>query len=224
MFRWFAKRYGAELAEMEGTPQDYRSFRAFFRRPLQPHARPIAASELVWPCDGKVVTAGAIDGGRLLQVKGIDYGLDEFLIDDALAQTFHGGSQATVYLAPGDYHRVHAPFAIRVDTVRAIPGAYFPVNPPAVRAVPRLFARNARVVFAGVHPPTGRTAAVVMVAALNVGDIAGTAVVGSELSRGDAVGQFGFGSTAVVLLGPGSGCAFTDTPPETVVRMGQAVD
>jgi phosphatidylserine decarboxylase len=221
-YGWFARRYDAALDEVDGDLRDYRSMFAFFQRPLRSGARPIERdADFVWPCDGKVVTAGKISGDRIPQVKGVDYGLEEFVGDPRLASSLAGGSQVTVYLAPGDYHRVHAPFDARIVGVRRIPGTLYPVNQPAVRAVPGLFVRNARVVFESLLDD-GRPAAIVMVGALNVGHIYESVAVGQPVTRGDEVGRFGFGSTTVVIVGPGG----TDLPPvgaETVVRMGRGV-
>ena len=66
-----------------------------------------------------------------------------------------------------------------------------------------------------LHPFSA--AAVVMVGALNVGDVHQCAAPPATLDRGDELGRFGFGSTTVVLLGPGDP-AFGDCAPETVVR------
>lgn len=220
VFRLFARRYGADLDEVAGELADFRSLQAFFQRPLREGARPVDGSApLVWPCDGRVVTAGPLDGTRIPQVKGVDYDLAELCGDAALAEGLAGGSQATIYLAPGDYHRVHAPFDGEIVAVREIPGTLFPVNPPAVRAVPRLFVRNARTVFAA-RLDDGRPGAVVMVGALNVGDIHRTVGAGDRIRRGDEVGRFGFGSTTVALAGPG-GPAFAPCTPETVIRTGR---
>ena len=220
-WRAFARRYGAELGEVQGELRDFRSLQAFFQRALRPSARPVADSPLVWPCDGRVVTAGAVAGERIPQVKGRDYALADLLGDPALARALAGGSQATVYLAPGDYHRVHAPFAATVESVRAIPGTLFPVNPPAVRCIRDLFVRNARHVFA-CRLDDGRRAAVVMVGALNVGGTSVTAKPGARVERGGELGRFGFGSTAIALLAAGAP-AFADVPAETRVRMGGAI-
>lgn len=217
-YRCFARIYGADLAEVDGDLAAFGSLQQFFQRPLRAGARPVAAAPLVWPCDGRVVTAGPIAGDRIPQVKGIDYGLGELLADRALAAALAGGSQATVYLAPGDYHRVHAPFAARVEAVTPIAGTLFPVNPQAVRCIPRLFARNARHVFRCTLAD-GRAAAVVMVGAFNVGGTIVTAAPGSRLAPGDELGRFGFGSTAVALVAPG-GAAFAEVAPGTRVRMG----
>jgi phosphatidylserine decarboxylase len=221
-FGWFARRYGASLAEVHGDLRDYRSLFAFFPRPLREGARPVEKdADFVWPCDGRVVTAGPIEGGRIAQVKGVDYGVDEFVGDPRLGASLAGGSQATVYLAPGDYHRVHSPFDAHIVGVRRIPGTLFPVNPPAVRAIPGLFVRNARVVFEA-RLADGRPAAIVMVGALNVGHIHESVATDGRVAAGDEVGRFGFGSTTVILVGPG-GPALPRVAPETVVRTGRAV-
>lgn len=220
VYGWFARRYGAELSEAASAPEDFRSMQAFFRRPLRPGARPVADTPLVWPCDGRIVTAGAVCGGRMLQVKGRDYALADLLGDSALAAALADGSQATIYLAPGDYHRVHAPCSLTVERVAALPGTLFPVNPPAVDCIDRLFVRNSRHVFQ-CRLDDGTAAAVVMVGAYNVGQTTITAVPG-PVAAGGELGQFGFGSTVVVILGAG-GMQFPQLPRELRVRCGGAV-
>ncbi|MFM1874121.1 MAG: hypothetical protein RL398_3543 [Planctomycetota bacterium] len=220
LYGWFARRYRADLAEVDGPVDQFASFATFFRRPLRAGARPIAPSGLVSPCDGKVVTAGPIRGDRIEQVKGRDYSLTDLLGDADLAARIAGGSQLTVYLAPGDYHRVHAPFAARLARVTALPGTLFPVNPPAVACIRDLFARNSRHVFACTLED-GRAAAVVLVGAYNVGDTLVTKHDG-EFRAGDELGQFGFGSTVVVAIGPG-GLAWPELAPERRLRMGESI-
>lgn len=215
---WFARRYGADLTETEGAPGDFASLQAFFQRPLKPGRRPIAEAALVWPADGRIVTAGPITGGRIPQVKGVDYSVTEFLGNEALAARLAQGSQATIYLSPKDYHRVHSAFDAEVRAVRSIRGTLYPVNEPAVKAIEGLFVRNARKVCECVLPD-GRAAALVMVGALNVGDISVTCAVPGPLKRGDEVGRFGFGSTVVVLV-EGGGAGFGEREPGTVVRVG----
>lgn len=216
----FARRYGANLAEMEGELRGFRSLAEFFQRPLRDGARPIADAALVVACDGRIVTSGRIEGGRIAQVKGVDYGLGELLGDEARAARIDGGSQQTIYLAPGDYHRVHCPFDATITAIRALRGTLFPVNPKAVQAVPGLFVRNARVVF-DAELADGRLGAIAMVGAFNVGDVHRSCSVGARSRRGDELGRFGFGSTVVCVVGPG-GPGFCERPPETVVRTGAA--
>ena len=59
--------------------------------------------------DGKVSELGAIDGGRLLQAKGMTYTVEALLADPEKAQAFLGGTFLTLYLAPRDYHRIQRP-------------------------------------------------------------------------------------------------------------------
>jgi phosphatidylserine decarboxylase len=219
-YRWFARRYGADLAQVDGELASFRSLSRFFQRALRSGARPVADGPLVWPCDGRIVTAGPVANGRIEQVKGRDYALADLLGDAALARSLDGGSQATIYLAPGDYHRVHAPFAALIERVVALPGTLFPVNPPAVRCIRDLFVRNSRHVF-WCRLDDGRTGAVVMVGAFNVGGTTVTAQPGARVPPGDELGRFGFGSTAIALVAHG-GPAFAPAAPETRVWMGGA--
>lgn len=219
LYGWFARRYGASLDEVHGSLIDFVSLQQFFRRPLREGARPIAATPLVWPCDGRIITSGRVENQRLEQVKGQDYALADLLGDATLAQSLEGGSQVTIYLAPGDYHRVHAPFGAEIESVTAIRGTLFPVNPPAVECIDNLFARNSRHVFR-CRLASGLPAAVVMVGAYNVG---GTLVTQQRgpVRAGDEIGQFGFGSTVVAIVGKGP-LAFAELAREHRVRMGGA--
>lgn len=221
VYGWFARRYGASLDEMAGTAAEYRSLAQFFQRPLRAGARPLAGDALlVWPCDGKVITSGPLDRDRIPQVKGRDYSAAQLLQDGELAAALAGGSQVTVYLAPGDYHRVHAPFDAEVTAIRHIPGKLFPVNPGAVESIPELFPRNERVVFT-CRLPDGVPAAVVMVSALNVGDTV-VSVQPGPVARGEELGRFGFGSTTIVLVGP-QGPTIPELSRETKVRVNQRI-
>ncbi|MEC7584019.1 MAG: archaetidylserine decarboxylase [Planctomycetota bacterium] len=219
-YRWFARRYGANLEEIDGDLTDFQSLQRFFQRGLRSDARPIADTALVWPCDGRIVNSGPIDNGRIPQVKNVDYSVGELVGDDSLAEQLHDGTQVTIYLAPGDYHRVHSPFDCTIEAVTALPGTLFPVNPPAVRCIPRLFVRNARHVLR-CRLPDGRLAATVLVGAFNVGGTRITVEPGQSIAKGDEVGQFGFGSTVVALLAKGQP-GFGVTPGDSVVRMGGA--
>jgi phosphatidylserine decarboxylase len=218
-YRWFANRYRAALAEAAEPLEHYRSLQEFFRRALVPGARPLGNGPLLWPCDGRIVTVGPVRDGRIEQVKGQDYALADLLGDAELAAALDGGQQATIYLAPGDYHRVHAPFDGDLEAVLPLPGTLFPVNPPAVRCIPRLFAHHSRHVYR-CRTTSGHAAAVVLVGAYNVGDTLVSKSKGA-VHKGDELGQFGFGSTVVVVLAKGA-ARFREVSSETAVRMGAA--
>lgn len=193
----------------------YASFDAFFTRALRPGARPIADVPLVSPADGKLSAAGPIDGAGKIVVKQQVYDVAELVGDAKQGLRFVGGEFAVVYLAPSDYHRVHSPVDGTVAELVGIPGDLFPVNAVGEAHFPGLFVRNNRV---AIHIDTehlGRVT-VVMVGATIVGRISVTMIPEpsvpkgitrlappTPVRRGDELGKFHLGSTAVVLLEPG---------------------
>jgi len=243
----FIAAYGVDMAEAaQREPAAYASFNAFFTRPLADGCRPQPADPLALasPADGRISQCGAIEDGRLLQVKGLPYALDDLFDGDiALAGHFLGGSFATIYLAPYNYHRVHMPLAGTPRLLRHVPGALYAVNSVTARHVPRLFARNERVIV--VCDPGPRAFALVMVGALNVGSIelgflpgepfcnrpaAGGLTAGrthalavDALARSAEFGRFNMGSTVIVLAAPGLLDWQPDVVENRVVRVGEAL-
>lgn len=238
----FLRLFDVDLSDSVGRPpDDFESFNAFFTRALTDGARPLPAdaSVLASPVDGTVSQAGDVAQGTLLQAKGYRYGVGDLLGDPAATSTFDGGQFVTIYLAPYNYHRIHMPLAGSLREMRYVPGRLFSVNGATVAAVPRLFARNERVVcrFDTAAGPL----ALVLVGALNVGSIetlwAGevapstTRVATSwhygpgevELARGQELGRFNMGST-VILIGPPGGLSLAPAlAPLQTLRMGEAI-
>ena len=146
----FIKQFGVDMNEAKRkTPAEFRCFNDFFTRELEDGARTIEgdASVLSSPADGAVSQLGEIVDGRVFQAKGQDYCLTELLGGDtARAEPFMGGEFATIYLSPKDYHRVHMPMTGKLREMIYVPGDLFSVNQTTAENVPRLFARNERVV------------------------------------------------------------------------------
>lgn len=244
LIRWVARHYRIDMNEaVEPEPDRYPCFNAFFTRALKPEARPVDSGpqRIVSPVDAEVSQCGIADDNRLFQAKGIEFTLEELLGDEALAAVFHGGSFATLYLSPRDYHRIHMPVDGRLEQMIHIPGRLFSVNHATTRAVPRLFARNERIVNC-FDTPAG-PAAVVLVGAIFVGSMdtvwAGPVTPASRritrwhytstdrppvaLSKGDELGRFNMGST-VILLFARDRVAWTDRlVPGQHVRFGEHV-
>ena len=195
----------------------YVSLNAFFTRALKADARPADSDSENWLCpvDGSVSQAGAINDGRIFQAKGHEFSLQELLGGDkALASVFHNGKFATLYLSPRDYHRIHMPADAELRHMTYIPGRLFSVAAYTVRAIPRLFARNERVVC---QFETGNGAMLmVLVGAINVsatetvwhGLVTGKhgkiqkydyAAGEVRLQRGDEMGRFNLGSTVILI-------------------------
>lgn len=146
--RWFVRKYDVDMSEAtEPDVTQYNSFNAFFTRALKQDARPLATADLISPVDGSISQFGRIDHDQILQAKGHRYSTAALVGGDAkLAQQFHDGSFATLYLSPRDYHRIHMPCDGRLLRMIYVPGDLFSVNPTTARGVPGLFARNERVV------------------------------------------------------------------------------
>ena len=144
----FARFTGIDLSDVEVPIHAFSSLQEFFVRPLRRNARPIDAGvdSVVAPCDGKWGSAGTVEAGRLCQIKGRTYTLASLIGDADRAASFEGGTYATFYLAPYDYHRFHTPCPLRFVAARSVAGSLWPVNRAGLEGVENLFARNERIV------------------------------------------------------------------------------
>jgi len=234
------RNYQVNMAEA-AQPDElaYQHFNAFFTRKLRADARRADAdpAALLSPADGRISQAGPIVDGRIFQAKGQEYTAAELLGgDEAAAAPYRNGRFVTVYLSPRDYHRVHMPLAGRLKETVHVPGRIFSVAPFAVEAIPRLFARNERLVchFEGEHGPF----VVVMVGAMLVSSVAtvwdGLVIppYASAIRRKSFEGQnitlgrfaemarFNMGSTVILLL-PEGVATLDALQPQQAVQVGQ---
>lgn len=168
LLKWFVKRYGADPTEAEFDLAQYRSLGAFFTRNLKAEARPIGAG-VVSPVDGAIVQFGAIHDELLMQIKGRPYSVHALVNDREISARFVDGYYITLYLAPGDYHHVHAPITGEITESIVIEGSLWPVNQWSVENVERLFCVNERLITVIKGPAL--EVAVVSVGATNVGAI-----------------------------------------------------
>ena len=233
------RNYRVDMSEAEETdPHAYSHFNAFFTRALKPDARRADADPkaLLCPADGRISQSGAIVDGRIFQAKGQSFTAAELLGDENDAAPYRHGSFINVYLSPRDYHRVHMPLAGTLRETVHIPGRIFSVAPFAVEAIPRLFARNERLVchFDGEHGAF----VVVMVGAILVSSVATVwdglvippyasairrksfAARGITLERFAEMGRFNMGSTVIVLLPDGT-TVIDPLQPQQQVKVGQ---
>ena len=239
----FVRLYSVDTGDVEREiPGGFATFNEFFIRELRAGARPIDGDDqiLVSPVDGTVSQAGVIRDDLILQAKGHDYALGDLLATDLEdADAYRDGSFATIYLAPYNYHRVHAPLAGELVALRYVPGELFSVNAATAATIPGLFRRNERLIM---HFRTAVGPAVlIMVGALNVGSITtpwsgeirprkkGTVAIievagaSPEVAKGDLLGWFNMGSTVILLL-PKGACGWHEAllPGATVV-MGRPI-
>jgi phosphatidylserine decarboxylase len=211
--RLYSRVYDVRLDEC-AQDDGWTSFDAFFTRRLRPGARAVDPDPrtLVSPADGRIESMGSIDERGRFVVKGRPYSVEELVGGPREAERLLGGAGCVVYLSPRDYHRVHAPAGGVIRRIRSMPGDCYPVNAIGMRHVANLLCRNRRVsIEIDADGGLGRVT-VVMVGAMVVGRITtigtdahdvppGDHVLDAPLrvAKGDEIGVFHLGSTAVVL-------------------------
>lgn len=236
---WFIKHFNVDMTQAQNPdPTSYATFNEFFTRPLRRGARSVVngVSEIACPVDGAVSQLGPINGDAIFQAKGHDYSLADLLGGDATrAAPFRGGSFATLYLSPRDYHRIHMPLDGMLREMVYVPGRLFAVNRATVKVIPRVFARNERVV--AIYDTQMGPMAMVLVGAINVGcietvwhgvvtpptrpDIATWTYSDKPFTRGAEMGRFNMGSTVIVLFGPRAMTWASELRAGAAVNMGQ---
>jgi phosphatidylserine decarboxylase len=244
LIRLFIKRYKVDLSQ--AVIQDinaFENFNAFFTRELKPDARPLAknANAIVCPADGTLSQLGNIKENQLLQAKGRHYSCEDLLGGDLkMAELFRGGSFATVYLSPRDYHRVHMPLSGTLLRTIYIPGKLFSVNQVTANSVPNLFARNERLVClfqTELGPMAIALVGAMIVAGIDTiwsGQVCPTGAKRKihaidytgrhpaiDLAQGAEMGKFRLGSTAIILFPHGAMEFDSSLQATSSVAMGQ---
>lgn len=242
LIRLISRIAGIDYNEaLSPDPADYASFNAWFTRALKPGARSFDPDPRAFlsPCDGKISEAGELRAERILQAKGKDYSLQDLLADDPVCAQLSGGSFCTIYLSPRDYHRVHMPVGGRLRRMIHVPGRLFSVAPYTVRQVPRLFARNERVI--SIFETGSGPLVMVLVGAMLVSstetvwagevtpnknrDVSARDYPDAEiaLEKGDEMGRFNMGSTVILLMPPGAVKNLAELHAGDAVRVGQKI-
>jgi phosphatidylserine decarboxylase len=239
VIRWYSVKYGV-LADEIRPGSSFRTLDAFFTRELASGARPVdqEKNSVVSPVDARVDMFGAIDETRILQAKGVEYSLEKLIPSD-MHRHFLDGSFITLYLAPGDYHRIHAPARGRIAGYYVLPGRLFTVQEYMVAGLPGLFSKNERLIS---YLKTERgMVAVCKIGAMNVGRItlsyAGAVTNrafqrrretrfpegdGPLIEKGAQLGAFHLGST-VILLFPAGAVKFDGISMGMKVTVGQKI-
>lgn len=215
---WYSEKYGVNLEEAEIPTEGFRNFNSFFTRKLKKGARKIDTNRIsvISPTDSRIDQFGEIKNNSILQAKGIDYSLRE-LIPSQEAEKFVDGKYITLYLSPGDYHRIHSPVSGKITGFFNIPGKLYTVQEFMVKGFKNLFSVNERLI---TYIQTDRgTVAVCKIGAMNVGKISlsyNDCVTNRffrrkkeffyssdqrpVIKKGDEVGIFNLGSTVILLF------------------------
>jgi len=234
IFLW---RLFSDLDLGEAEEKHFKSLHACFTRRLKDGVRPIDgdAACLTSPCDALVGACGRISEGTVLQAKGFPYGLQDLLIDPALAESYREGTYVTLRLTSSMYHRFHAPYDCSVTKVTYICGDTWNVNPIALKRIAKLFCKNERAVIRAMLRPSDIVVTLVPVAAILVASIRlhfldallnmqyhGAAEIPCRVSfvKGQEMGWFQHGST-IIVFAP-RGVALCESVQEgAVIRMGR---
>eukprot|EP01017_Pseudomicrothorax_dubius_P040241 TRINITY_DN6272_c0_g1_i14.p1 TRINITY_DN6272_c0_g1~~TRINITY_DN6272_c0_g1_i14.p1 ORF type:complete len:334 (+),score=65.56 TRINITY_DN6272_c0_g1_i14:202-1203(+) len=183
LFGLYAKSYGVILEDITKPLEEFTTFNDFFTREVKP--RPIDArpNVLLSPADSKILSLSEVTEDSCLLIKGFTYQLGELLTGEP---TYVAGPkvlesmkkrpeektklyQCIFYLAPGDYHRFHAPTDILLRKRNHITGYLEPVKESFLPKRPTVYQKNERIAVFG-ETPFGFMS-VIFVGALNVGSI-----------------------------------------------------
>ena len=236
----FVRAYDVDLSEVDVPSGGFRTFDDFFTRRLLEGSRQVDPDPgaLVSPADGRIEDLGEISATGELIVKGQPYTAEALLGDSAAAREYEGGHYFIVYLSPRDYHRVHAPTCGSVQCMRYVPGTLFPVNRIGTEFIPQLFARNERLAIVQESVVHG-IVTTIMVGAIGVGRI-GVSFDDVQTNRGDTpglrsyadspipcdrgdeLGVFHMGSTAIVMTPPACDLEVVAKAGSSI-RMGEAM-
>jgi phosphatidylserine decarboxylase len=195
----FIARYGLDAGEFADPPESFTNFNAFFARKLRPEARPIAASDAVFPADGRHFGFARASEANGFFVKGHPFDLARLLGDAGAAAALQEGGLVLSRLCPTDYHRFHFPVAGTPSAVRHLPGPLFSVSPIALARRPSILFENRRAVLRIDSTVFGRVT-VVLIGATCVGTIRTTHTPGAPVRAGDELGTFLFGGSAMATL------------------------
>lgn len=234
--------YKVNMQEAEFSDiNEYKHFNAFFTRKLRDGVRPIDSDKksIISPVDGAISQCGDIKKGRIFQAKGFDFSVEELLAcDKETSDYYQNGQFTTIYLSPKDYHRMHVPIDCNVSKTVHIPGRLFSVAKWTAENIPRLFARNERLVCY-LDTEIGKIA-YVLVGAIMVSSME-TVFNGivtppyakqveeiprndnTKLSKGDELGRFNMGSTVILLFPPNVTKLNLELVENKAVKLGEII-
>jgi phosphatidylserine decarboxylase len=230
-------RFFSDLDLSESRTTKFRSLQECFTRQLREGARQVDPDPavLVSPCDGIIGEMGSVKAGAVLQAKGFPYTLMDLLADEDLVRNYADGSFVTLRLSSGMYHRFHAPYDCRVETVTYVSGDTWNVNPIALKRVEKLFCKNERAIIRCRLTPSDHLITLVPVAAILVASIRlhcvdvllnlkyrgpNTISCDASLRKGQEMGWFQHGSTIIAFAPPGV-ALLAGLQQGSIIRMGQ---
>jgi phosphatidylserine decarboxylase len=181
-------------------PGGYRSFNEFFTRRIKAGVRPIDSPQnpgvIVSPADSSLMKiADTLTSAATISVKGENLNIYELLGNDPLATHFINGKAILCMLNTTDYHRYHAPVSGRIISQKQMAGLYYGMDGGWVE----YFFQHRRGYFIFDTQQYGRVA-MVCVGMFTISSINFITSAGDLVNKGDELGNFAYGGSAVILL------------------------
>ena len=181
-------------------PGGYGSFNEFFTREIKPGVRPIDApgnaSVLTAPADSTVLSlADELTSDTELEVKGDTLNIKELLGGDAQADEFLNGTAILCMLATTNYHRFHSPVPGEIVAEQQLAGLYYGMTGGWVE----YFFQHRRGYYIFDTEKFGHVA-MVCVGMFTISSISFEANEGEVVEKGDELGYFAYGGSAIILL------------------------
>ncbi len=178
----------------------FQSFNDFFIRHIKPEVRPIAAPSdnaiLTSPADSTLMKiADPLTTESTIEVKGDSLHVQELLGGDELAETFLGGKAILCMLETTDYHRFHSPVAGEVISEAQLAGLYYGMTGGWVD----YFFEHRRGYFIFDTDDFGLVG-MVCVGMFTISSIEFAQTVGDVVDKGDELGHFAYGGSAIILM------------------------
>ncbi|MDR2834599.1 MAG: archaetidylserine decarboxylase [Bacteroidales bacterium] len=207
----FIKTNKISLSEYIVPEKGFKTFNDFFTRKIKPELRPIE-NGLVSPVDGEIFDFGYVNHTKKIFVKGTYFYVNQLTLEEYSDKK----SFCVFYLAPNNYHRVHACFDMIINKIQYVPGTLFPVKEKSIQKNTDVYCRNERIILSGES--NFGDFQFIFVGAFNVGkiklsfdscqsnikkakittyDYKDTPII---VKKGEEVGYFEMGSSVILLL------------------------
>ncbi|MBN1374884.1 MAG: phosphatidylserine decarboxylase [Dehalococcoidia bacterium] len=201
------------------------SFNEFFTRRLVPGVRPIDSpgdpAVFTSPADSSIMKiADKLTSITTIGVKGENLNIDELMGNDPLSKVFINGKAILCMLNTTDYHRYHAPVPGRIVSQRQMAGLYYGMDGGWVE----YFFQHRRGYFVLDTERFGYVA-MVCVGMFTISSVNFFTNHGQTVKKGDEMGNFAYGGSAIILLFEPGSVEFT-VPlggPPVHVSMGQTL-
>jgi phosphatidylserine decarboxylase len=206
-------------------PGGYQSFNEFFVRQIKPGVRPIDAPDnpviLTSPADSSLMNiADRLTSITTIGVKGENLNIREMLGNDPLSDNFINGRAVLCMLNTTDYHHFHAPVAGQIVSQRQLGGLYYGMDGGWIE----YFFQHRRGYMIFDTARFGHVA-MVCVGMFTISSVNFTTSTGANVKKGDELGNFAYGGSAVILLFEPGRVSFTVplSGPPRHVNMGNAL-